>query len=166
MMDWLKADWPFWVSGLGIGLTVVGFAAASGRPLGVSRGFVNVCALASKHPSFGDPEGREGWRLWFLGGIPLGALLVSLLGDSFVWRTAVDATRGALLAPAASWQPVIFVLGGIAIGFGARKAGGCTSGHAITGMALGGRASVEATMGFMIAGVAVTHLVHLYLGGI
>jgi len=164
MRELFAADWPFWLSGLGIGLVVVGFALASGRALGVSRGFVNVCAWGSRREAYRDKTGREAWRPWFLGGIVLGGVLASLIAGSFEVRPWITTGPSGEPAPASAWQPILFVLGGGAIGYGARRAGGCTSGHAITGLALGGRSSLEATVGFMIAGVLCAHLVAWGLG--
>ena len=56
-------------------------------------------------------------------------------------------------------QAALLLSAGVAIGFGARLAGGCTSGHGITGMSLGSRASVVATMTFFGTAVAVANFV-------
>ena len=59
-----------------------------------------------------------------------------------------------------SWQNiVILVLGGFMVGFGARYAGGCTSGHAISGISDLQPASLLAVVGFFIGGLAMTHLI-------
>ena len=50
------------------------------------------------------------------------------------------------------------VVGGFLVGFGARYAGGCTSGHAITGLATFQVASLIAVLGFFAGGLAATHL--------
>jgi hypothetical protein len=54
---------------------------------------------------------------------------------------------------------VVIVLGGFLVGFGARYAGGCTSGHAITGLATLQKPSLIAVIGFFIGGLFITHLV-------
>jgi uncharacterized membrane protein YedE/YeeE len=53
---------------------------------------------------------------------------------------------------------VVVVVGGFLVGFGARYAGGCTSGHAITGLATFQVASLIAVLGFFAGGLAATHL--------
>ena len=59
-----------------------------------------------------------------------------------------------------SWQNImILVLGGFMVGFGARYAGGCTSGHAISGISDLQPASLLAVVGFFIGGLAMTHLI-------
>jgi uncharacterized membrane protein YedE/YeeE len=50
----------------------------------------------------------------------------------------------------------LLAFGGALIGYGARTAGGCTSGHSIVGIALGAKSSLVATIGFMLGGFAAT----------
>lgn len=54
----------------------------------------------------------------------------------------------------------IVVAGGFLLGFGARYADGCTSGHAIMGMANFEKSSLIAVLGFFAGGLAVTYLVY------
>jgi len=51
---------------------------------------------------------------------------------------------------------LILLVGGILIGFGTRYAGGCTSGHAITGLSSLQLPSLIATIGFFIGGLIMT----------
>jgi uncharacterized protein len=48
------------------------------------------------------------------------------------------------------------VVGGFLVGFGARYAGGCTSGHAISGLADLQLPSLVAVLGFFAGGLLVT----------
>ena len=48
--------------------------------------------------------------------------------------------------------------GGLLVGFGARWAGGCTSGHAISGLANLQLPSLVAVIGFFAGGLVATHL--------
>jgi len=150
-MDIISGPWPFWISGAGIGLFVVLFAWAQGNTFGVSSGFSELCQLKGESPSR--------WKLVFILGIPLGALAASLLrgGPSPSFKLGLIERAlgsGALVKAAALFA------GGLCIGFGARQAGGCTSGHAIQGVARGAKASIIVTAGFMLAGVLVTQLLN------
>ncbi|MCH8496791.1 MAG: YeeE/YedE family protein, partial [Balneolales bacterium] len=51
-------------------------------------------------------------------------------------------------------------LGGFLVGFGARYAGGCTSGHAISGLSNLQVASLVAVIGFFIGGLIMTFLIY------
>lgn len=52
----------------------------------------------------------------------------------------------------------ILIIGGILIGFGARYAGGCTSGHAISGLSNLQLPSLIAVIGFFIGGLFMIHV--------
>ena len=52
----------------------------------------------------------------------------------------------------------LLIVGGFFIGFGTRYAGGCTSGHAITGLSNLQLPSLVAVIGFFIGGLLMTHL--------
>lgn len=79
---------------------------------------------------------------------------------------------GASLVPQSifNWQSlftlkgfVMLVLGGFLVGFGTRYAGGCTSGHAISGLSDLQLPSLIAVIGFFIGGLFVTYLILPYL---
>lgn len=53
----------------------------------------------------------------------------------------------------------ILIVGGFLVGFGARYAGGCTSGHAISGLSNLQLPSLIAVIGFFIGGLIMTHLI-------
>ncbi|MCA1747638.1 MAG: YeeE/YedE family protein, partial [Bacteroidales bacterium] len=54
----------------------------------------------------------------------------------------------------------VLVLGGFLVGFGARYAGGCTSGHAISGLSDLQLASLVAVIGFFIGGLIMTFFIY------
>ena len=53
---------------------------------------------------------------------------------------------------------LVLLIGGVLVGFGARYAGGCTSGHAISGLSNMQLPSLVAVIGFFIGGLVMTHL--------
>ncbi len=67
---------------------------------------------------------------------------------------AFDSLVTASVLPKA----LLFIAGDVLVGFGARLAGGCTSGHGIVGTALGARASLVAIALFFVGGVMTTVL--------
>lgn len=75
----------------------------------------------------------------FVIGLPLGALIVSLLSGGIEARFA---------------SPLVLVVAGLLVGIGTRLGSGCTSGHGVCGVSrLSGR-SIVATATFMAAGIA------------
>lgn len=155
MFDILSIPLPWYVIGPGMGLTVAGLYAVTNKHLGVSGAYVQVVDWA---------RGRsiEAWRLWFLAGTVLGASLVALLGGSPQFGLGYGALGELLSLPALI---LVLLFGGVLIGFGARWAGGCTSGHGITGCATRSPGSLVAVMTFMVTAVGMTLLVSLVTGG-
>jgi uncharacterized membrane protein YedE/YeeE len=58
---------------------------------------------------------------------------------------------------------LILSIGGFLVGFGARYAGGCTSGHAISGLSNLQLVSLYAVIGFFIGGLFMNHLLLPYI---
>jgi uncharacterized membrane protein YedE/YeeE len=54
---------------------------------------------------------------------------------------------------------LLLLSGGLLVGFGARYAGGCTSGHAISGLSNLQLPSLIAVIGFFIGGLVIVHLI-------
>jgi uncharacterized membrane protein YfcA/uncharacterized membrane protein YedE/YeeE len=149
--------WPFWAGGAAIGAFVLAFLALTGKALGVSTGYLDACAAPF------DTSARRSWRIPFLVGIVVGGLLA-------MWAAGGAPTMQAgifekLFDGSVPIKAAVFGGGGVLLGFGARLAGGCTSGHGIVGMAQGARSSLMATALFMVAGFVVTNLMFTLAGG-
>ncbi len=142
---------PWYVAGPLLGLLVAGLLWAVNRPLGALGGYVDAVQWAAA------PGDGPSWRVFFLVGVAIGGWLSSvasgLAPPTFDYGT-FNASFGATLG---TGGVVLFVAGSL-IGYGARLAGGCTSGHGMCGVALGSPASIVATMTFMATAVAVTNL--------
>ena len=54
---------------------------------------------------------------------------------------------------------MMLIIGGFLVGFGTRYAGGCTSGHAISGLSNLQIPSLVAVIGFFIGGLLMTHFI-------
>lgn len=143
---------PWYIAGPIIGVLVVGLRALLNRGFGAVGGYVDVVDHAR------TPR-RLGVNSMFLGGLVLGGLSFGVATGQ--WTPTWDyESLGALLVganPAA--QALVLLSAGVAIGFGARTAGGCTSGHGVTGISLGSPASLVATMTFFATAVAVANIV-------
>lgn len=156
MMQFLPDPIPWYVAGPLFGLIVVGLYAIGNQRLGVSGTYVQVWRF------FWDRTKAEMWRVWFFVGILCGSLVATLLrgGPSFNFGFG---TLGALL-PLGMLIPVLF-LGGLLIGYGARWAGGCTSGHALAGTSSLSPASWAAALTFFVTAVGVAFAIHFITGG-
>lgn len=178
MLTFLSQPWPWYVAGPIVGLLVPALLLIGNRQFGFSSNFRHVCAAVApgKAEFFRyDWRGAGLWNLTFLIGTVLGAFLASRFGIPEV--QIADSTRAALtelgitdfsgLVPKElfNWSTVLTVRGigmmlggGILVGFGTAWAGGCTSGHAIMGLASLEQASLIAVIGFFAGGLVGSFL--------
>lgn len=178
----LTEPWPWYVAGPVIGLVVPALLVFAGHAFGISSSFRDICAatLPGKLEFFAYDWRDSAWRLAFAVGLVAGGLVGwILLGPAEMSGRAVaisEATRADLtamgitdqtgLAPPQlfTWRalgslPGVLVLvgGGWLVGFGTRWAGGCTSGHAISGISNLQLASLIAVAGFFGGGLVSAH---------
>jgi uncharacterized protein len=152
-MNFLFDPWPWWLSGILVGITGPALLVFTGKAFGISTSLQQIgamCAPNSKLPYLRDHDRRDNmWLIFFVAGIGLGGYIaahwlsaqkVEFLPAS--WSNAAGAVR--------------LLIGGFLIGFGARYANGCTSGHSITGIANMSWTSLVATVFFFVGGLAVT----------
>lgn len=91
------------------------------------------------------------WRAAFIAGLVVGPLLhLYLLG-------------GERSVTVAAGLPAL-VVGGLAVGFGTRLGGGCTSGHGVCGIARFSLRSIVATLTFMAVAAVVVFVVRHAIG--
>ncbi|MEX1256736.1 MAG: YeeE/YedE thiosulfate transporter family protein [Gemmatimonadota bacterium] len=185
MPESLLAPWPWYVTGPLIGLIVPLLLLFGGKVFGISSNLRHLCAAVPAPSSWKPDFLRYDWRhagLWnlvFVLGVGLGGFLaVTLFGTPAAAASISEATRADLsalgiqdftgLIPAElfSWAALAtpagllaIVAGGFLVGLGARWAGGCTSGHAISGLANLQLPSLVAVLGFFAGGLLVTHAV-------
>lgn len=180
MLDFLYQPWPWYISGPLIGLIVPLLLLAGNKAFGISSNFRHICAacLPSGSPFFHyDWKKSGGWNLRFAAGIIAGGFLagyifknpdpVQLAPDTIAALTdlGIQSFEGLVPADLFNWSSlmtakgfIVMAIGGFLVGFGTRYAGGCTSGHAITGIADLQAASLIAVIGFFIGGLITTWL--------
>lgn len=182
MIDFLQQPWPWYIAGPLIGLIVPMLLLIGGKQFGVSSNFRHTCAacLSGNIAFFNyDWKKKGGWNLVFIAGTILGgfaggwlfnnpepiALSQQTIND--LQAIGVSDFSGMMPDDFFNWQSLsslpgflMMVVGGFLVGFGARYAGGCTSGHAISGLADLQLASLLAVVGFFIGGLFITYLVY------
>lgn len=179
-MELLQGTWHWSVSGFLIGiimLTLIYF----GKTFGMSSNLRTLCSMAGagKFSDFFRLDWREQkWNLAVVFGAMIGGYVsthflsnneVVLINDSTLQSLThygIDLPEGKLVPDALFGSDVFFSLkgiltlffGGILIGFGTRYAGGCTSGHAISGLSNLQFPSLLAVVGFFIGGLLMIHV--------
>jgi len=180
MMEWIRGEWPWDLAGPLIGLFVPALLIVGNKTFGISSNLRHLCAaIAPGSVAFFRYDWKRTglWNLVFLVGVLLGGLIAFHGGASH--DVVVSAqTKASLvrlgfhdfsgLAPRElfHWQALLtvkgfvsIVVGGFLVGFGTAYAGGCTSGHAISGLANFELPSLIAVLGFFAGGLAATYLI-------
>lgn len=155
-LDVLPSQLPWWIAGPGIGLCVVALYGLLNVKLGVSGGWLQLLFIV---------QGRqvtEAWRLWFNGGLIGGAVGAASLSSGWEFRS-YGALSESLSTPLLT---VVLLMVGVLIGYGARSAGGCTSGHGISGCSAGSPDSIAATATFFGVAVIVAFILNGVIGGL
>ena len=181
-MENILQPWPWYVSGPLIAV-VMFLLLYFGRTFGMSSNLRTLCSIggAGKHAEFFKFNWKsQRWNLVVVLGAILGGfiahhLLSNPIQIDLSQHTLNDLeTLGfsnigqSLLPPELfSWDAVyslkgflILVVGGFLVGFGTRYAGGCTSGHAITGLSSLQLPSLIAVIGFFIGGLIMIHFIY------
>lgn len=179
-MEFVLKPWPWWFSGIIIS-AIMFLLIYFGKSFGFSSNLRTICAMsgAGKKNKFFDFDWKaQGWNMVFL----LGAIIGGFISKQFLSdgaavqlseQTIKDLSELGFSAPA-SLQPaelfsidslmsldgfLLLSLGGLFIGFGSRYAGGCTSGHAISGLSDLQVPSLITVIGFFIGGLLMTHII-------
>ncbi|PWJ43777.1 YeeE/YedE family protein [Sediminitomix flava] len=180
-MEVLSQQWPWYVSGPLITL-VMAMLLFGGKTFGVSsnlRVLCSACGAGKKVDFFRFEWKNQLWNLLFVLGAMIGGFIASnyLNGDitpqlnentvQYFSELRLSTTDMGLLPQELfslesmmSLKGMAFlIIGGFFVGFGSRYAGGCTSGHAISGLSNLQLPSLIAVVGFFIGGLVMTHLI-------
>lgn len=182
--DFISQPWPWYVAGPMIAL-IMFILLFFGREFGISANFRVMCA-ADGAGDFADffkfDWASQGWNLM----VALGAMFGGYLAANYftpaddqlahVSQQALESLRALgmefpdgkvpLVPEFYDWEALfslqgfmVIVVGGFLVGFGARYAGGCTSGHAISGMSALQLGSLIAVIGFFLGGLTMTYFI-------
>jgi uncharacterized protein len=138
---------PWWIAGPIIGLVIVALLALANKRFGVVGGVTDLVQGSS------EGRGLRSWRTLLVVGMVLGGATHAILaggpdvGTSYSWLDAHLSGTGEF---------AVLFGSGILIGVGARSAGGCTSGHGLTGSALASPASIFAMTAIMASAITTT----------
>ena len=161
MREWLSQPLPWYVAGPLIGLFVPLLLLLGNKPLGSTSSLRAICAgILPRRSGFFDYDWKRSgaWNIALVLGVLSGAYVATrLLGhDTSALTPAALFSWSALLTMRGA---IALVIGGFLVGFGASYAGGCTSGHGITGLADLQFASLIAVMSIFAAGILTTFFV-------
>lgn len=179
-MNWIFEPWPWYVSGPLIAL-VMFLLIFMGRRFGMSSNLETMCAISGagkKIDYFNFDWKANRWNLFIMLGAALGGFIAAhllsngsgvdiapqtvanlkALGFESAGKTYLPTELFSLQALTHPKSVILLLAGGLLIGFGARYASGCTSGHAISGLSNLQLPSLIAVIGFFTGGLVMVHL--------
>lgn len=177
-MEFILQPWAWYVAGPLITFSIF-LMFYFGKRLSVSSNLESMCAIggAGRFLDYFKFDWRKNaWNLSFMLGLILGGFIAMnyLTPDKTVAisiQTINDLSELGFKNAGKSYLPPeifsldalltfkgvsILIIAGFLVGFGARYAGGCTSGHAIVGLSMLELPSLISVIGFFIGGLTMT----------
>lgn len=184
-MNLFTEPWPWYIGGPAIA-AVLFLLLFSEKQFGMSSNLRTLCAMAGagKKTAFFNFDWKQyRWNLV----VAIGAAVGGFIASNYMTSGDVGAIHPDVITQLNSYgvegagnvfMPEVFfsndvfskpktlallILGGFLVGFGTRYAGGCTSGHAISGLSNLQLPSLIAVIGFFIGGLLMNHFLLPYL---
>jgi len=177
LLEYIKQPWPWYISGPLIAL-VMYLLLKQGKDFGMSNNLRTMCTVlgAGKTSSFFRFDWKtQSWNLLVVLGTAIGGFIAhNFLSDGTASQInsksvadlkelgIIDHLQGYLpesifVFDGSLFQFLLLSIGGVLIGFGTRYAGGCSSGHAISGLSNFQLPSLIAVIGFFLGGIIMVH---------
>jgi uncharacterized protein len=165
-----QVRWSPYVVGAAIGLLSILTFGISNEPIGVSGAFARTSGMIERifrgkktdeKEYYKENPPKINWEWMFVAGIVIGSFVSAQLSGDFEFvlvpqRWLQSAGDNPLLRWAAAF------IGGVLMGFGARWARGCTSGHGISGTLQLAVSSWITTIALFVSGI-ITAMILFHL---
>ena len=186
MIEFISQPWHWSVSGVMIAVTMF-LLLYFGKQFGVSSTLRTLCAVGGggKFSEFFRFNWKDQiWNIIFVAGGVIGGWIastwlnspdpVAISQNTIQFLGEVNVSLPGDYETGSGFMPIevfnfeslltargfiMIVVGGLFVGFGTRWAGGCTSGHAISGLSNLQLPSLIAVIGFFAGGLIMTHLI-------
>ena len=165
--------WNPYIAGAFTGVLLILSVMVAGKYFGASTTFARTAAkveavagvdtsriayFTTKGGKYG-PESLPNWQVLFVVGIALGGLGASLVSGTFKIQR-VPSMWAARFGDRPLWRNLAAFTGGAVLIFGARLAGGCPSGHGLSGLAQMAVSGFVALTFFFIGGWMTAKLLY------
>ncbi|GAA5505830.1 YeeE/YedE thiosulfate transporter family protein [Novipirellula caenicola] len=171
-VDALQYSGPAWspyLVGTLIGVLSMFTFYFSNKPLGASTAYARVAGLIGEKVApahthslafFKKKTPKIGWELMLVCGVVIGAFIAAWTGGEWTGRLLPEMWQDRFGADSGLLRVVVALAGGMMMAFGARMAGGCTSGHGISGTLQLAVGSWVSAICFFVGGIIVAMLVY------
>jgi uncharacterized protein len=181
MLEFLHQPLPWYVGGILIGLMVPALLIFGNKQFGISSSMRHFCvALVPGNVKYFKYDWKkESCNLFLVLGLFIGGAIAATFMSNPHDIAISEGTKSELIKMGItdfssyipkqifSWDKlstlpgfVVMIVGGFLVGFGARYANGCTSGHCIMGNSLLNAGSLISTICFFIGGLITTWLIY------
>ncbi len=173
-MEWLSmGKWSPYIVGAGIGILSWLTFLLSDKPIGCSTAFARTSGMieaifrgskVKEKPYYQKFVPTVDWQWMLVVGVIIGAFLSAKLSGQFSIQWVPGRWSEAFGDdPLTRW--VVAFIGGILMGVGSRWAGGCTSGHGISGTLQMAVSSWLAAICFFIGGIITANFIFKVIAG-
>jgi len=172
-MDFLtELRWSPYAVGIGIGILSWFSFLISRKPIACSTTFAKTSGMIEKlfrgksvdsKPYYQQVKPVVDWQYMLVVGIIIGSLVSALLSGDFHWQW-VPAIWASAFGSDPLLRVIVALIGGICLGFGARWADGCTSGHGISGTLQLAVSSWISAICFFVGGILMAYIVFSFIG--
>lgn len=161
--------WSPYVVGAFIGILVLSTLALAGTKIGASSAYSDTAGMIGRLiapnaiaalPYYQKSKPMIGWTLMIVLGVILGSFVSAWTGGELTGTYLQDMWVARFGADSNGMRAFVALTGGATMAFGARMAGGCTSGHGISGTLQLAASSWIAVICFFIGGIATAMLMY------
>jgi uncharacterized protein len=161
--------WSPYAVGSGIGILSWLSFLISGKPIATSTTFARIGGAienaitngkAKHRPYYKKIKLQLNWQWMLVIGVVLGSFLSAIISGDFQVGVWVPSLWVSSFGDSAILRVLVALLGGVILGFGARFAGGCTSGHGISGTLQLAVSSWISAICFFIGGIITAHIIY------
>jgi uncharacterized protein len=164
--------WSPYAVGIGIGILSWLSFLISGKPIATSTSFAQTGGMIENFMTGGNAENRPyykkiklklNWQWMLVLGVVLGSFLSAIISGDLMANAWVPSLWASAFGNSAVLRVFVALAGGIILGFGARFAGGCTSGHGISGTLQLAVSSWVSAIFFFIGGIITAHIIYFVI---
>jgi uncharacterized membrane protein YedE/YeeE len=165
-------SWSPYATGIGIGILSWLSFLISGKPIAISTSFARVGGMIEEAVTGEDTKLRSyykkiklkiDWQMMLVVGVVIGSFLSAYISGDLQTNAWVPSLWASAFGDNALLRVLVALAGGIILGFGTRFAGGCTSGHGISGtlqLAVSGWISA---IFFFVGGIITAHIIFYFI---
>jgi uncharacterized membrane protein YedE/YeeE len=161
--------WSPYAVGIGIGILSWLSFLISGKPIATSTTFARTGGMieelitgekSKQRPYYKKIKLQINWQWMLVLGVVIGSFLSAIISGDLQANAWVPSLWASAFGDSTVLRVLVALVGGIILGFGARFADGCTSGHGISGTLQLAVSSWVSAIFFFVGGILTAHIIY------